>query len=166
MPQAPRVPKVLKTSVEAVIYCDAKAASWRSRLMATLLDAGMITAALAVFAAIFYYLVGRIVLDRHLAPFYAVAVAGVAILYKALWCIAGGGTAGMRWVNLELLNFDGQRPDPRQRFLWYVSSYLSLLAAGVGLLWSLLDEEHLTWHDHIAKTFPTKHVRPTPFHRG
>ena len=33
----------------------------------------------------------------------------------------------------------------------------SLLSAcpGLGLVWALVDEENLTWHDHISKTFPT-----------
>ena len=26
---------------------------------------------------------------------------------------------------------------------------------GLGLVWALVDEENLTWHDHISKTFPT-----------
>ena len=32
---------------------------------------------------------------------------------------------------------------------------LSVLAAGLGILWALVDEESLTWHDHISKTYPT-----------
>ena len=31
-------------------------------------------------------------------------------------------------------------------------------SAGLGLLWSLADEESLTWHDHMSKTFPTIRV--------
>ena len=38
-----------------------------------------------------------------------------------------------------------------QRMLGGVVSVLSL---GIGLAWGLLDEEHLTWHDHISRTFP------------
>jgi hypothetical protein len=30
-----------------------------------------------------------------------------------------------------------------------------LLAAGTGLIWALVDEDSLTWHDHISGTFPT-----------
>jgi len=32
---------------------------------------------------------------------------------------------------------------------------LSLCSLGLGLVWALVDEESLTWHDHISKTFPT-----------
>jgi len=39
---------------------------------------------------------------------------------------------------------------------------LSLCSAGLGLIWSLADEEGLTWHDHMSKTFPTIRVeRPS-----
>lgn len=132
-----------------------------------MLDKGVIGLALAIFARIFQYFGGEILLDRHMAPFYIGLAAAIAVFYRALWSIAGGETAGMRWVHLRLLNFDGHPPDRRQRFLWYAAGYLSLLAAGAGLLWSLVDEERLTWHDHIAKTFPTVHrPRKTPFHRG
>ena len=48
-----------------------------------------------------------------------------------------------------------QTPTRTQRFYRTASGFLSLLAAGVGLLWGLVDEETLTWHDHISKTFPT-----------
>jgi hypothetical protein len=36
-----------------------------------------------------------------------------------------------------------------------LASVLSLISAGLGLVWALVDEENLTWHDHISKTFPT-----------
>jgi hypothetical protein len=31
----------------------------------------------------------------------------------------------------------------------------SVLPAGVGLFWALMDEECLTFHDHISETFIT-----------
>ena len=41
------------------------------------------------------------------------------------------------------------------RIVRQFAGILSLASAGVGLLWALVDEESLTWHDHISKTFPT-----------
>jgi hypothetical protein len=26
---------------------------------------------------------------------------------------------------------------------------------GLGMFWALMDEEGLTWHDHMSRTFPT-----------
>jgi hypothetical protein len=53
------------------------------------------------------------------------------------------------------VDFDGRRPDREQRRMRLVAGLLSLSAAGLGLVWALVDEENLTWHDHISKTFPT-----------
>ena len=69
--------------------------------------------------------------------------------------LANGDTAGQKWTRLRLVNFDGQTPTRAQRFYRTASGFLSLMAGGIGLLWGLVDEETLTWHDHISKTFPT-----------
>ena len=38
------------------------------------------------------------------------------------------------------------------RVAWGVFSVLPL---GLGLLWALVDQERLTWHDLLSKTFPS-----------
>jgi len=167
LPPAPRVTKTTKTNVEAAVCCDSKVASCRYRVTASLLDAGVVAVALAVFCECFRLGGGVLDLSAHTAPFYIGMGTAISLFYEALWAIACRETPGMRWVHLRLLNFDGNLPDRRQRLTWFLASYLSLSAAGIGLVWSLFDEEQLTWHDHIAKTFPTVHrPRTTPFHRG
>jgi len=61
----------------------------------------------------------------------------------------------MYWTRLKLVNFDGQPPDLRQRLCRSGFALLSMAAGAVGLIWALVDEEALTWHDHISRTFPT-----------
>lgn len=140
---------------EGVIYCDAPVAIPAHRAMAAALDGSMILIGLAVFGSIFHLAGGDIVINAKTVPL-LIAVAGVmSVLYKLLWCLGNGDTAGMRWSHLRLVNFDGQMPDRRQRLYRLASGCLSFLAAGLGLLWALVDEETLTWHDHISKTFPT-----------
>lgn len=63
----------------------------------------------------------------------------------------------MRTFRLTLINFDGYPPDSASRWLRYLGACLGYCAGGLGLLWALLDEESLAWHDHISKTFPTFH---------
>jgi uncharacterized RDD family membrane protein YckC len=98
---------------------------------------------------------GKLAFSPKTLPVLVVVVAAFVIFYEILWCLAGGDSAGMRWARLTLVDFDGQRPHRKQRFYRLASGVLSLLAAGIGLLWALVDEETLTWHDHISKTFPT-----------
>jgi uncharacterized RDD family membrane protein YckC len=145
----------LGTEVEAVIYCDAPVALPVHRLMAAAVDGSMILMAMALFTAIFYLSGGHITVSRQTAPLLAGVVAAIAVFYRLLWCLADGDTPGMRFAGLRLVNFDGRRPDRDQRSVRQAAYLLSLLSAGLGLVWALVDEENLTWHDHISKTFPT-----------
>jgi|HubBroStandDraft_6_1064221.scaffolds.fasta_scaffold161584_2 uncharacterized RDD family membrane protein YckC len=140
---------------DGVIYCDAPVAIPAHRAMAAALDASIILMALAVFGIIFRLAGGTFLLNARTAPMFIGAAAGVVIFYRMLWCLANGDTAGQKWTRLRLVNFDGQTPTRAQRFYRTASGFLSLMAGGIGLLWGLVDEETLTWHDHISKTFPT-----------
>lgn len=140
---------------EGAIYCDAPVAIAAHRSMAAALDASLIVIALAVFGAIFYLAGGAIVINSRTLPLVIGVAALVTFFYKLLWCMANGDSPGMKWSRLTLVNFDGLKPNRTQRFERLASGALSLCAAGLGLLWALVDEETLTWHDHISRTFPT-----------
>jgi uncharacterized RDD family membrane protein YckC len=142
-------------TAQPVIYCDAPVALPTHRLIAAALDASMVLLAVAGFLGIFFLCGGDIELSRRSAPFFAGVVIVVALFYRMLWCLANGDTPGMRAVGLRLVDFDGRRPDRDQRGLRQLAGLLSLVSAGLGLVWALVDEESLTWHDHISKTFPT-----------
>jgi uncharacterized RDD family membrane protein YckC len=87
----------------------------------------------------------------------------VAMLYGLIWAIAGRETAGMIFTDLQLITFDGFPLDGRSRALRLASTWLSFCSGGLGLVWAVADEENLTWHDHISKTFPTIREIPGTF---
>lgn len=140
---------------DGVIYCDAPVAITTHRSLAGVLDAVVVASGLAMLAIVLRIAGCDLVWNVRTAPLYLAAAAAVMIFYRLLWCFANGDSPGMRWAQLALINFDGQRPTRRQRFTRAASGFLSLAAAGLGLLWAFVDEETLTWHDHISKTFPT-----------
>ena len=140
---------------EGAIYCDAPVAVAAHRSIAAALDVSMILIALAVFGVIFYLAGGVVAINSKTLPLLIGVTALVTFFYKLLWWMANGDSAGMKWMRLKLVNFDGQRPTRTERFHRLASGVLSLCAAGLGLLWALVDEETLTWHDHISRTFPT-----------
>jgi uncharacterized RDD family membrane protein YckC len=140
---------------EGVIYCNAPVAIPAHRAMAAALDASIVVMALAIFGVVFRLAGGAFVLNAKTAPMFLGVAAGVVIFYRLLWCLANGDTVGQKWTRLRLVNFDGQAPTRAQRFYRTASGFLSIMAGGIGLLWGLVDEETLTWHDHISKTFPT-----------
>ena len=112
-----------------------------------------------VILMIFFLCGGQVALDRQALSFLVGVIAVIALFYRALWYMADGDTPGMRFAGLRLVDFDGCRPDREQRGIRQVASLLSILSAGLGLVWALVDEESLTWHDHISKTFPTTQER-------
>jgi uncharacterized RDD family membrane protein YckC len=158
-------PRTLKTQVEAVIYCDAPVATPTHRAVAAALDASMILIGYGLFLGTFHLAGGEFVLNKATVPVFAAVAIILALFYGFLWAMSGGESAGMRWTQLRLINFDGFPADRRERVLRYLGVCLSFAAASLGVLWALVDEESLTWHDHISKTFPTLHEADTNFVR-
>ena len=145
----------LDMQVETVIYCDAPVALPLHRFIAAAIDASMVLIALGLFLAVFLLSGGHVLFNKQVAPVFVAAVGLMWAMYHMFWCMANGDTPGMRFAGLRVMNFDGRAADRKQRGLRQVAFVLSVLSAGVGLFWALVDEENLTWHDHISKTFPT-----------
>lgn len=155
LPAAPHTPRTLNTSVEAVIFCDAPVATSVHRLLACALDTALVVIAYSVFLAAFTICGGEFHLSAATLPWFAGALVPIGLFYASLFTLTGTETFGARWTGLKLINFDGFPITRRERLLRSASACLSILSGGLGLLWSLADEESLTWHDHISKTFPT-----------
>ncbi len=154
LPSIAAKPRTLDTTVEARVCCEAPVATRLHRALGAVADLSMILIGYGLFLLAFSLSGGQFALNKTTLPAFAGMLAITAFLYGLLWALAGGETAGMRWMRLRLLTFDGFRPDLRQRLLRYFGSCLSMCTL-LGLLWSLADEESLTWQDHISSTFPT-----------
>ena len=137
------------------IICDAPVAPARLRLLATAIDTALIAIPCLISIALFLYVGGHMTTDKHLLALMLVALGTIPLFYKLLFTFAGCDTIGMRQAGLQLVDFDGNPPSSARRYQRCLGSLLSLSAAGIGLIWSLVDEDHLTWHDHISGTFPT-----------
>jgi uncharacterized RDD family membrane protein YckC len=139
----------------SAVICDAPVAPASLRLRATAIDAALMLAGYAVGVALFLYVGGSASLDKHQLPFVAAAAVTIPVLYKLLWAFAGRDSIGLSMAGLQLIDFDGHPPSRARRYQRLFGSFLSVLAAGIGLVWSLFDEDNLTWHDHMSSTFPT-----------
>jgi len=125
------------------------------RLWAQGVDFALSLAAFLLFLIPFKLLAGPVGLSR---PFYAgvgAAYLGVMLLYGGLFLWLAGSTPAMKWTGLRLVNFDGGSPARRQRFCRYLGAIASVGAFCLGLVWAAVDEEKLSWHDRISKTFLT-----------
>ncbi len=83
----------------------------------------------------------------------AIGVIVAGALYMTLFYVLANGTPGMRYAGLSLCTFDGQSPTRTQRCARLVALLLSLLPAGLGVLWSIFDEDNLGWHDRLSGTY-------------
>jgi uncharacterized RDD family membrane protein YckC len=137
-----------------VIHCDDPVAARLHRAIAAAFDWSMVVIGYGLFLLVFHLAGGAFALNRTNLLILAGALGLVAFAYGALCVIAGSETAGMRWTGLRLVTFGGFPPGPKQRLLRFAGSCLSVCTV-VGLVWSLWDEESLTWQDHISGTFPT-----------
>ena len=155
LPAAKPAPRTLKTSAEAVIFCDALAASPIHRATAASIDLALILSAFGAVLFIFNALAKPAHFTRGTFAMLGMMLGITALFYGLLFAIAGTVTPGMRWTHLRLINFDGFPLDGRNRALRVAGSWISVLSGGIGIFWALLDEENLTWHDHISRSFPT-----------
>lgn len=138
-----------------VIVCEAPVAIPLHRVIAAAVDLSAILVAVGIFLAIFYLGGGQMVLTKQTVPFLLGVALVIGIFYRFVWVNANCDTPGMRFAGLKLVDFDGRDPSREQRGMRQIAGLLSMLSAGLGLVWALVDEESLTWHDHISKTFPT-----------
>jgi uncharacterized RDD family membrane protein YckC len=137
------------------IICDAPVAPAMLRLEAAMIDAALMFCPVVAGLAFFFYEGGQLPLDKHLVPFWMAAVLTIPVLYKTIWACANRDSIGMSYTGLRLVDFDGNPPSIERRYQRLFGSFISVLAAGIGLIWALVDEDALAWHDHISNTFPT-----------
>jgi uncharacterized RDD family membrane protein YckC len=154
LPPAPAKPPTLGTTVTASVYCEAPVASTTHRAVAAAIDWTMVLIAYGLFLLTFHLCGGEFAITRSTLPLFGAAFLLVGFTYGIYWTVAGTETAGMRWTQLRLVTFGGFPLEGRHRIMRFAGACLSR-CTGLGLLWSLADEENLAWQDHISGTFPT-----------
>jgi hypothetical protein len=145
----------LKSDVEAQIFCGQPVATPTHRVVAAAIDSAIILFGYGLFLALFNLMGGSLGHGKSFWIGMGAILSLVAMLYGMIWAIAGRETAGMHFTDLQLITFDGFQVDARSRAMRFAATWLSVCSGGLGVLWAVADEENLTWHDHISKTFPT-----------
>ncbi|HYO81909.1 MAG TPA: RDD family protein [Bryobacteraceae bacterium] len=147
--------RTLPTSVEANLYCDAPVATSSQRIMATSIDIAVPAAGFALFVISARLLAPDLPLGGE-AQTYLIGVAVLlGLFYRVVCCLGNMDTPGMQWTGLRLLDFDGRRPKRRARLFRLGGALVSLFPVGIGFVWSIFEEERLTWSDLISSTFPS-----------
>jgi uncharacterized RDD family membrane protein YckC len=78
------------------------------------------------------------------------------MLYQALFFMFGNATPGMKYAGISLCTFDDQVPSRAQLRSRLSALFLSVLPLGLGVAWAIFDENHLSWHDRLSRTYQRK----------
>lgn len=140
---------------KSTIECAAPVAPPSLRLTAAIIDGLVVLLGSMIFLGVFRLATGTLPLDRQAFLAYAAGVFCVALSYKLVWCFANQDSFGMAMARLRLVDLDGNTPNSQRRLWRAAGSFLSLGAAGLGLIWAFADPDGLAWHDQISGTFPT-----------
>jgi uncharacterized RDD family membrane protein YckC len=128
-------------------------ASIDNRRLAAIVDLFCLLFAYGGFLMLFGSLGGEFTLSKLSAAVYTTTFAIVYFQYFALFTIFGGTTPGMMMRNLQVTSFSGEPPTPRQMLLRSAGYVLSAGAFFLGFLWAMWDEDELTWHDRLSRTY-------------
>ena len=74
-------------------------------------------------------------------------------IYQWLFFTYAEGTPGMRYAKIALCTFDDENPTRKSMRARVAALMLSALPLGLGFLWALLDDDRMTWHDRITRTY-------------
>jgi hypothetical protein len=83
----------------------------------------------------------------------AIAVFGFAALYEWFFLTFAKVTPGMRYAQLSLCTFDEEVPTAAQVKNRMKAMLISVLPMGLGMVWSIFDEDQMSWHDRLSKTY-------------
>ena len=85
-------------------------------------------------------------------PFYRIYLILVIVGFFCGFWLRGGQTLGMRAWRIMVVRNDGSPLTLSDALKRFSAALLSWAALGIGFLWSLFDEEKLTWHDRLSGT--------------
>jgi uncharacterized RDD family membrane protein YckC len=128
-------------------------ASIDERRLAAMIDLFCLLFAYGGFLGLFGSLGGHFTLSKLSVAVCATTFAIVYLQYFALFTIFGGTTPGMMMRGLQVVSFSGEPPTPKQMLLRSVGYLLSAGTVFLGFLWAMWDEDELTWHDRLSRTY-------------
>ena len=123
------------------------------RMMATLVDSALI---LSLVCGVAYLVASQF---DHLPGIRvsevcgAIATLGLAALYEWFFLTFAKVTPGMRYAQLSLCTFEEEIPNAAQVSGRLKAMLISVLPVGLGMVWSIFDEDQMSWHDRLSKTY-------------
>lgn len=128
-------------------------APFSRRMMATMVDAALILGLVwgtVYFAASHFDHLPSLRVSEVCG---VIATLGFAALYEWFFLTFAKVTPGMRYAQLSLCTFDEEVPTAAQIKGRMKAMLISVLPVGLGVVWSIFDEDQMSWHDRLSKTY-------------
>lgn len=127
------------------------------RLLAFVVDGSLIVAAFLAAARLALGHANALPGPRAVELGTAFALLLIAAAYQTLFFTLASATPGMKYAGIGLVSFDGASPSREQRIRRLKAMLLSILPLCLGLVWSVFDDGHFTWHDRLSRTYLRKY---------
>ncbi|HEY2461703.1 MAG TPA: RDD family protein [Candidatus Acidoferrum sp.] len=129
------------------------AAPLEERRLSAIIDFACLLFAYGGFLTLFGSMGGHFTLSKLSSAICVITFAIVYLQYFALFTVFGGTTPGMMFRGLQVVSFTGEAPTPRQMLLRSFGYVLSAGTFFMGFFWVWWDEDALTWHDRLSRTY-------------
>ena len=123
------------------------------RMIATMVDAALIVGLVSGVVYLIASNVDNLPGKRVFEVCGVLAVLGFAALYEWFFLTFAKVTPGMRYAQLSICTFDEEIPTREQVKGRLKAMLISVLPVGLGMLWSIFDEDQMSWHDRLSKTY-------------
>jgi uncharacterized RDD family membrane protein YckC len=131
-------------------------ASINLRMMAAVVDCSLMAGAFLGAAMVAMDKATDLPPLKEIEPSAILGLLAIIVVYQLFFFTLGSATPGMRWAHISLHTLKDERPTRGQRWVRLLSLLLSLLPLGLGLAWSIFDENRLSWHDRLSRTYMKK----------
>jgi uncharacterized RDD family membrane protein YckC len=128
-------------------------APMEDRIMAGIVDVALVLTAFLLFVLVFVASTAHPPMGKPAMAAAGALLAAFFVLYQWLFFTYADGTPGMRYAKIALCTFEDENPTRQQMRRRIVALLLSALPVGLGFVWALFDDDRMTWHDRISRTY-------------
>ena len=123
------------------------------RAMSAMVDGILVAAAALAFVAAYARAGGSIPLGVPAILSVLGILIVVHVFYQVLFFTFSDETPGMRYARIGLCTFTDENPTRKDMRRRIFAQFVALCPLGIGLLWILLDDDALGWHDRISRMY-------------
>ena len=123
------------------------------RVMAAVVDGLLVLGGFVVFAAAAAYVAGSVPAGAFAGIIAGGTLALLYLAYQALFFYFSDSTPGMRYARIGLCTFSDENPSRSAMRRRILAQLVAVCPLGIGVLWMLLDDDRLGWHDRISRMY-------------